>query len=144
VGALTNDRRIILHIGLHKTGTTTIQNVLHANRDFLLRHEGALYPSLAPNLSNALLTIFGDDARKLKAGKMRGFTTEELAARRKKHLNSLMLRSSKAVNKRSSTMPMRSRRTTPNPRFRPKVELFCGDPRSQLDLLCVGEALSGH
>jgi hypothetical protein len=89
VGALTNDRRIILHIGLHKTGTTTIQNVLHANRDFLLRHEGALYPSLAPNLSNALLTIFGDDARKLKAGKMRGFTTEELAARRKKHLNSL-------------------------------------------------------
>lgn len=34
--------------------------------------------------------------------------------------------------------------TTPNPRFRPKVELFCGDPRSQLDLLGVGEALSGQ
>ena len=56
----------------------------------------------------------------------------------------LLLRSSKVVNKRSSTMPMRSRRTTPNPRFRPKVELFCGDPRSQLDQLRVGEALPGH
>jgi DNA-binding transcriptional LysR family regulator len=39
-------------------------------------------------------------------------------------------------------MPMRSRRTTPNPRFRSKVELFCGDARSQLDLPRVDEALS--
>ncbi len=62
------------------------------------------------------------------------------------HLNKLpiMLRSSKVVTKRSSTMPRRSRRTTPNPRFRPKVELFCGDPRSQLDLLRVGEALASQ
>ena len=33
---------------------------------------------------------------------------------------------------------------SPNPRARPKIELFCGDPRSQLDLRRVGEALTGH
>jgi len=78
---------------LHKTGTSTIQNVLHDNRDFLLRQERALYPSLAPNLSNALLHIFEDDPRKhprkQRAKKTAGFTTEELAVRREKYLNSL-------------------------------------------------------
>jgi hypothetical protein len=88
VGAVTNDRKIILHIGLHKTGTTTIQNVLHANREFLLRREGVLYPSLAPNLSGALNTVFSDQPQKLKAGKVVGFTTEEIAARRKEYLDS--------------------------------------------------------
>jgi len=86
---LSDSRKIVLHIGLHKTGTTTIQNVLHANRDFLLRREGVLYPSLTPNLSTALLTIFRDDPRKLKIDKVAGLTGEEMAARRKKFLNSL-------------------------------------------------------
>jgi len=67
--------------------------VLHDNRDFLLRQERALYPSLAPNLSNALLHIFEDDPRKhprkQRAKKTAGFTTEELAVRREKYLNSL-------------------------------------------------------
>ncbi len=46
------------------------------------------------------------------------------------------------VNKRSSAVtPWWA---APNPRVRPKIELFCGDPRSQLDLRRVGEALSGH
>jgi hypothetical protein len=74
---------------LPKTGTSTIQNVLHANRDFLLRQERALYPSLAPDLSNALRTIFTDAPQELIANKMAGLTTEEMAARREKYLNSL-------------------------------------------------------
>ncbi len=86
---MSDRQKIILHIGWPKTGTTTIQNVLQANRDFLLRHERALYPSLAPNLNTGLLTIFGDDPQERVVNKMRGFTTEELAARRKKHLDSL-------------------------------------------------------
>ena len=54
----------------------------------------------------------------------------------------ILLRSSNKVNKRSSAVtPWWA---APNPRVRPKIELFCGDPRSQLDLLRVGEALSGH
>ncbi len=78
---MSDGRRIILHIGLRKTGTTTIQNVLHANRDFLLRQEGVLYPSLAANLSNALGTICTKVPRNQMANKAAGFTTEERAAR---------------------------------------------------------------
>lgn len=37
--------RVILHIGTHKTATTTIQNLFHANRDLLAVH-GVDYPAL--------------------------------------------------------------------------------------------------
>jgi hypothetical protein len=37
------DRRLVLHLGLHKTATTYVQNVLSARRYDLLR-EGVLYP----------------------------------------------------------------------------------------------------
>jgi len=38
-----NMRKIILHAGRHKTGTTTLQNFLHANTDLLSQH-GYIYP----------------------------------------------------------------------------------------------------
>lgn len=34
--------------------------------------------------------------------------------------------------------------TTPNPRFRPVIELFGGYPPSQFDLLVIGEVLAGQ
>jgi len=37
--------RLILHIGTHKTATTTIQNSFHANRKLLAQH-GLIYPDL--------------------------------------------------------------------------------------------------
>lgn len=37
--------KVILHIGTHKTATTTIQNAFHANRDLLAAH-GVDYPAL--------------------------------------------------------------------------------------------------
>lgn len=37
--------RAILHIGLHKTGTTLIQNTFAANRELLARH-GVIYPEI--------------------------------------------------------------------------------------------------
>jgi hypothetical protein len=86
---LSGGRKIVLHIGLHKTGTTTIQRVLHENREFVLRQEGVLYPSLAANLSNALGTIFRDNPRNQMANKVAGFTSEKIAAHRKKYLSSL-------------------------------------------------------
>lgn len=82
-------RKIILHIGLPKTGTTTIQNVLHANRESLLEQEGVLYPSLAPNLTTPLCTIFLDNPRKHIANKMADLTAEEVAGRREDYLDSL-------------------------------------------------------
>lgn len=50
-------RRIILHAGLPKTGTTTIQDVFYQHRAMLLEH-GVLYPGLAPNLTTPLCTMF--------------------------------------------------------------------------------------
>ncbi len=79
----------MLHIGLHKTGTSTIQSVLYANREHLLRQEGVLYPSLAPNLSTSLGTVFRDDPRRQTANRIRGFTDEEIAAHQKHYLGSL-------------------------------------------------------
>ena len=55
---------IILHVGFHKTGSTTIQRNLHAHRE-TLAEQGFYYPSLAANksvftsLSTPLRTMFG-------------------------------------------------------------------------------------
>lgn len=87
--ALSSSRKIILHVGLPKTGTKAIQNVLHANREFLLQHEGVLYPSLAPNLSTPLSTIFRNDPLGNMVNKVAGLTTEEVEVRRKDYLESL-------------------------------------------------------
>lgn len=86
---MSGGRKIILHPGLHKTGTSTIQNVLHANRDFLLEQERVLYPSLASNLSTPLNMIFNDNPLKQLADKLPGLTDEEIAIRRKNYLESL-------------------------------------------------------
>jgi hypothetical protein len=37
--------RLVLHIGIHKTGTTTIQNLFAENRELLARH-GVIYPRI--------------------------------------------------------------------------------------------------
>jgi hypothetical protein len=39
--------RVVLHIGTHKTGSTTIQDTLFHNRD-LLRRRGIVYPRIGP------------------------------------------------------------------------------------------------
>ncbi|MEI6505200.1 MAG: hypothetical protein WCO90_04885, partial [Planctomycetota bacterium] len=39
--------RFVFHVGPHKTGTTSVQVTLHANRDRLLR-DGVLYPPTLP------------------------------------------------------------------------------------------------
>lgn len=86
---MNGDRRIILHTGMHKTGSSTIQNVFHANRDFLLEEERLLYPSLIPNLSTALSTMFREDPGKHPFNRLSGLTSEEIAARREKYRDSL-------------------------------------------------------
>lgn len=54
-------RKLILHAGLPKTGTTTIQNAFWRVRDRLLATEGLLYPPPEPNHTNAICTMFLDD-----------------------------------------------------------------------------------
>lgn len=55
-------KRIVLHFGLPKTGTTTIQNVMYAHRDRLLA-ESVYYPALQSNLTTPLCTMFLPDPR---------------------------------------------------------------------------------
>lgn len=74
---MTVPGKIILHIGLPKTGTSTIQHVLYGNRDLLREQDHALYPSLAPNLSTALCTMFADDPRSPIDNQIAGLSMDE-------------------------------------------------------------------
>jgi hypothetical protein len=55
-------RRVIIHPGLPKTGTTAIQEAFFKNRDTLLRDHGILYPGLNENHTQPILGLFRDDA----------------------------------------------------------------------------------
>lgn len=50
-------KRIVLHVGMHKTGTTSIQNTLYANR-FDLYREGVVYPEFSDTGSNHSVALF--------------------------------------------------------------------------------------
>jgi hypothetical protein len=51
---------MIVHIGLGKTATTTLQRHLFARREHLLREFGILYPAVATNHSGPLQALFAD------------------------------------------------------------------------------------
>ncbi|MEM8577478.1 MAG: hypothetical protein AAGF60_06470 [Pseudomonadota bacterium] len=57
-------RKIILHGGLPKTGTTTVQNAFWQAREMLLAEGRLMYPSVDANHTNAICTIFLDDPSK--------------------------------------------------------------------------------
>lgn len=50
-------KRIFLHIGLHKTGSSAIQKSLHESRALLKTH-GILYPDLGVNHSHRIVSAF--------------------------------------------------------------------------------------
>ena len=58
-------RRVVVHIGIEKTGTKTIQKSLYSARSKLLSDAQVLYPSIAANLSVYLGTIFRDNTPRL-------------------------------------------------------------------------------
>lgn len=72
-------KKAIVHIGLPKTGTTSIQEALYATRERLLETSGIFYPSISPNLNNVLCTSFFDDPRKHIEAAMEGLDTLEKA-----------------------------------------------------------------
>lgn len=55
-------KRAVVHIGIDKTGSTTIQRTLFSGRSKLLADSQILYPSIADNQSVYLATIFRDEA----------------------------------------------------------------------------------
>ena len=72
----------ILHIGLPKTGTTSCQDALFANRGMLLERHGYFYPSVgypssAPSHNSMLSVMFLEDPRTNVTVKALGITTRE-------------------------------------------------------------------
>lgn len=51
-------RQAIIHIGISKTGSTSIQKAFHGSRQTLFDNCGLLYPALAANLSLYLSMVF--------------------------------------------------------------------------------------
>ncbi len=70
---------IKVHIGLHKTGTTSIQATLFRNRPRLLA-AGINYLSLAENHSALLYPLFNNAPHLYRVNKAAGIDTEEKAA----------------------------------------------------------------
>lgn len=71
-------RKIIVHAGLPKTGTTSIQEALYKHRTTLLDSDRILYPSISDNHTNALCTMFLAKPETHIANRMAGRTTSEL------------------------------------------------------------------
>ncbi|MEG6509454.1 hypothetical protein V6C03_10780 [Methyloligella sp. 2.7D] len=55
-----NKKRAIVHAGLPKTATSTIQNACFEEREMLRKHAGIVYPGSDPAQQLALRTIFSD------------------------------------------------------------------------------------
>lgn len=72
---------LVLHIGVHKTGTSSIQETLAHNREMLLRR-GVLVPSVLPsNHSHFVYDAFADAPENYHANRARGRDRETIAAR---------------------------------------------------------------
>jgi hypothetical protein len=74
--------KILLHMGLVKTGTTALQRALHEARDALRRH-GVLYPHFGgADFAHHLLLPVVEDPGRLPAGQLRDFGGPEAAVER--------------------------------------------------------------
>lgn len=72
---------IYLHVGMHKTGTTSIQRTLFRNRRKLRRH-GIHYLSISENHSTTVFPLFAQEPHKYFVNVRDGFDTPEKAARK--------------------------------------------------------------
>jgi hypothetical protein len=85
VGLPPKQRRIVVHPGLPKTGTSSIQQAFHHNRT-ALRARGILYPGPESSHTKAIIALFraqfGDNARfrKMSAGEQRTYASTVRAA----------------------------------------------------------------
>jgi len=70
-------RTLLVHAGMPKTGTTSIQNALYAARERLLETDGLLYPSIAANHTNSICTLFLTDPTKHISNQMAGVRTRD-------------------------------------------------------------------
>lgn len=76
--AVQKVRRVILHAGLPKTATTSIQNACFSQRGALLEQHDILYPGTSANHTDALCTAFLSDPRNHISHKMAGQQNYEI------------------------------------------------------------------
>ena len=55
-------KTLIVHIGMHKTGSSSLQNFLHKNRDYFLNHHKIDYCEAYPN-HGKLAAFFANNYR---------------------------------------------------------------------------------
>ena len=79
-------RRLVLHAGLPKTATTSIQNAIFTVRNRLQDEAGILYPGTDPNHTSALCTAFLTDPRDHISNKIAGFTDLEALRQTAAHI----------------------------------------------------------
>lgn len=73
--------KVVVHIGLHKTGTTSIQqNFVRISKD--LEKSGVIYPSFIANHSIPLVSVFSDDPAAYFWNRLAGITTAVEIAKR--------------------------------------------------------------
>ncbi len=73
--------RAVVHIGLHKTGTTSIQATLHRHAAALEADQGVYYPRLTANHSVILFPLFCDKPQNYYVNQRANLKTERAAAR---------------------------------------------------------------
>ncbi len=74
--------RAVVHVGLHKTGTSTIQTTLLQNASSLEEHERIYFPRLAANHSVFVYPMFCDEPHRYAPVARTGATTPLAAERR--------------------------------------------------------------
>ena len=77
-------RRCIVHVGMPKTGTTSIQESLFHSKSL----GGARYLHAGiSNSGSALCSAFGEDPSRIKFNRVQGLTSDEIELRRELTLN---------------------------------------------------------
>ncbi|MFD3191525.1 hypothetical protein ACFMPD_14780 [Sedimentitalea sp. HM32M-2] len=85
----TPAKTVVLHIGLHKTGTSSIQATLKHNHG-LLRRRGLLFPGFLPvNQSQFFINAFSDRAATYHANRRQGLGPVEIRQQARQHLRRL-------------------------------------------------------
>jgi len=82
-------KTLFLHVGIHKTGTTSVQNTLFMNKSLLKEH-GYLYPdSFGKNHSIELYSAFCDNPEKYHINMKKDFSIDQINEYNLNNLNNL-------------------------------------------------------
>lgn len=78
-------RKIVLHAGFPKTGTTYLQNKLFANRKALAEKHAIILPGATANLTNALCTMFHDNPMVHVSNALLQYSLDQVSAVKKNY-----------------------------------------------------------